>query len=156
MRSMRALLGSRGIVLHEQCKLSTARRPCGISFAHRRPVRRSSTEGSGAVLAHDSIPVLAGPAVPCLYRQRSTYGLQTRLIATAATCVMLTALSLLFRGDESARCGPGVRRALCLHRARQRRGLGCIPSHGNAGGYPCATSRYVGPSSRRIAAITDA
>ncbi|MBW8829243.1 MAG: response regulator [Burkholderiales bacterium] len=59
---------------------------------------------AGAVLAHDSIPVLA-VVLPCLacIAIVATYGLQARLIATAAyvvPIVMLTAVSLLFRGDE--------------------------------------------------------
>src|SRR5882672_8382876 len=59
---------------------------------------------AGAVLAHDSIAVLA-VALPCLTCVAivATYGLQARLIATAAyvvPIVMMTAVSLLFRGDE--------------------------------------------------------
>jgi len=59
---------------------------------------------AGAVLVHDSISV-ATIAIPCLTCVAivATYGLQARLTATAAyvaPIVLMTAVSLMFRGDE--------------------------------------------------------
>src|SRR5258706_1042614 len=61
---------------------------------------------AGAGLAHDSIAVLS-VALPSLSVVAivATYGLQARLIATAAyvvPIVLMTAVSLLLRGDECA------------------------------------------------------
>src|SRR5437868_3138979 len=58
---------------------------------------------AGAVLVHDTISI-ATIAIPCLTCVAivATYGLQARLIATAAyvaPIVLMTAVSLLFRGD---------------------------------------------------------
>lgn len=59
---------------------------------------------AGAVLVHDTIAV-ANIAIPCLTCVAivATYGLQARLLATiayVAPIVSMTAVSLLFRGDE--------------------------------------------------------